>query len=216
MDEIDRFAEILFKYGQLHQTIQKADAIFVLGSRDLRSAHLACDLYLKGYAPLLIFTGDSGTQKVLAKTEAETFRDIALERGIPDSAIIIENKSKSSGHNIEFAKNIIAEKGLSITSLIVIQKPHTERRIYAAIQKQWPEVTFTMASYPVSCKDYLYNNPDYTREEVINRMVGDFQRIVEYPKQGFQTEQEVPPEVMSAFKSLVKAGFDKKLVAPVS
>lgn len=215
MDEIDRNAKILFDHGRLGHELKKADAIFVLGSRDLRSANLACDLFEQGYAPLLIFTGDSGREKVLEKTEAETFRDIALSRGIPSDAILIETRSKSSGHNIQFAKRLIDERGLAVRSLIVIQKPHTERRIYAAMKKQWPEVEFIMASYPVSFDDYINHNPDYSREEVINRIVGDFHRLMEYPKYGFQIEQPYTKEELDAFDFLVKKGFNKKLAQPL-
>ena len=46
-------------------------------------------------------------------------------------------------------------------------------------------------------------------------MVGDFQRILEYPKQGFSTEQPVPPEAMAAFRTLVEAGYGSQLLKGV-
>ena len=46
-------------------------------------------------------------------------------------------------------------------------------------------------------------------------MVGDFQRILEYPRQGFSTEQPVTPEAMQAFRTLVEAGYDSQLLKGV-
>ena len=46
-------------------------------------------------------------------------------------------------------------------------------------------------------------------------MVGDFQRILEYPKQGFSTEQPVTPEAMAAFRTLVEAGYGSQLLKGV-
>ena len=43
-------------------------------------------------------------------------------------------------------------------------------------------------------------------------MVGDLQRIREYPAKGFQIPQDIPDDVWSAFEELVSAGYDKYLI----
>lgn len=40
-------------------------------------------------------------------------------------------------------------------------------------------------------------------------MVGDLIRIKEYPKLGFQIEQDIPDNVWEAGKELIKYGFNK-------
>ncbi len=40
-------------------------------------------------------------------------------------------------------------------------------------------------------------------------MVGDLQRIREYPKLGFQIEQEIPSDVWEAWGGLVELGYTK-------
>lgn len=57
--------------------------------------------------------------------------------------------------------------------------------------------------------------PELPRELVVSAMVGDFQRILEYPRQGFSTEQPVTPEAMQAFRTLVEAGYDSQLLKGV-
>lgn len=40
-------------------------------------------------------------------------------------------------------------------------------------------------------------------------MVGDIQRIIEYPSKGFQTEQVISQKVIDAYEKLKVMGFNK-------
>ena len=42
-------------------------------------------------------------------------------------------------------------------------------------------------------------------------MVGDLQRIRDYPARGFQIAQEIPADVWEAFEELVRLGYDTHL-----
>jgi hypothetical protein len=44
-------------------------------------------------------------------------------------------------------------------------------------------------------------------------LVGDLQRVIEYPKLGFAVEQHVPEDVHAAYESLIRAGFTSRLIA---
>jgi hypothetical protein len=62
--------------------------------------------------------------------------------------------------------------------------------------------------------DYLarYSNNALSADDVISIMVGDLQRIREYPARGFQIAQEIPAEVWQAYEELVRAGYDRHLI----
>jgi len=47
---------------------------------------------------------------------------------------------------------------------------------------------------------------------VISIMVGDLQRIREYPARGFQIPQNIPDDVWDAYNELVRAGYDRHLM----
>jgi hypothetical protein len=85
-----------------------------------------------------------------------------------------------------------------------------ERRTYATFRKQWPEKEFIVTSPQIAFEDFF--NEQYPKDKVINMMIGDLQRIKEYPKFGFQIEQEIPDKVWEAFIKLVKLGYDKHLI----
>jgi hypothetical protein len=58
-----------------------------------------------------------------------------------------------------------------------------------------------------------YPNGDITRENVIDIMTGDFQRLIVYAERGWQAPQEIPPEVMDAYHGLVAAGYTGRLLS---
>jgi hypothetical protein len=43
-------------------------------------------------------------------------------------------------------------------------------------------------------------------------LVGDLQRVVEYPALGYATDQRVPADVIAAYDRLLQAGFDSRLL----
>lgn len=199
-----------------HQLV-KADAILVLCSHDKLVAERGAQLLLEGWAPLLIFSGGLGaiTKTIWSEPEANQFARIALEMGVSEAKIIIENRSTNTGENILFTKQLLLEKGLSPKSFILVQKPYMERRSYATFRQLWPEKQVLVTSPQVTFEEYLRNfsNETLSRDDVIGIMVGDLQRLRLYPERGFQIRQEIPDEVWTAYELLVKAGYDKYLIA---
>jgi uncharacterized SAM-binding protein YcdF (DUF218 family) len=213
---IRALALILWRYHQMNQRLVNADAILVLCSHDTAVAECGADLWLAGWAPLLIMSGGQGaiTRRLWQEPEADLFARIAIERGVPSDRILIENASTNTGENVRFTRRLLADRGLHPASLIVVQKPYMERRSYATFRKRWPEMPVVVTSPRVSFDDYLrtYSNAALSSDDVISIMVGDLQRIRLYPEKGFQIPQDIPADVWSAFEALVQAGYDRHLV----
>jgi len=209
-------AETLWHYHQLNHQLSNADAILVLCSHDLAVARRGAELYLEGRAPRLIFSGGLGTitGAMWTEPEADQFARVAIEMGVPRDRILIENTSTNTGENILFTKRLLAERHIDVQKFIVVQKPYMERRSYATFRRFWPEKDVIVTSPRVSFDEYLnkYSNERLSPEDVISIMVGDLQRIRLYPAKGFQIEQEIPPEVWSAYEALVSAGYDRHLI----
>jgi uncharacterized SAM-binding protein YcdF (DUF218 family) len=211
-DYIKALAQKLWDYMHTGHTLEKADCILVLGSHDLRVAERGAELYLQGWAPLLIFSGGLGnfTLGVWAEKEADKFAAVAEKMGVPPAAIIRENMSTNTGENIQFTKALLQKKGISPSSFIVVQKPYMERRSYATFEKNWPGQHFMVTSPQIAFDDYP--TKEIPLDYLINIMVGDLQRIKEYPAKGFQIYQEIPDDVWAAFEQLVASGFNKHLI----
>lgn len=210
--DILSLARKLWDYHQMNHPLEKCDCILALGSHDLRVAERVAELYHQGWAPLMIMSGGLGnfTQEIWTESEAHKFAKIAIEKGVPPEAILIENKSTNTGENILFTQKLLAEKGLNPQSFIVVQKPYMERRSYATFKKHWPDKKLLVTSPQISFE--TYPTKEIPLERVIHIMVGDLQRIKEYPKKGFQIHQEIPAEIWQAYEELISAGFDKHLM----
>jgi uncharacterized SAM-binding protein YcdF (DUF218 family) len=209
-------AEKIWNYHQMKQSLVKADAILVLCSHDERVAERAAELFLKGWAPLLIFSGGAGkiTSQLWTEPEAERFAKIAQELGVPRQQILVEPASTNTGENISFTRKLLEEKNLALHSFIVVQKPYMERRSYATFKKVWPEKQIIVTSPQVTFSEYLakYVHDALSADDVISIMVGDLQRIKLYPDLGFQIAQEIPQDVWSAFEELSTSGYNRHLI----
>jgi len=210
-------AEKIWLYHLMGQRLNKSDAICVLCSHDELVAERGAELFLEGWAPLLIFSGGLGaiTRKMWTEPEAERFAEIAVACGVPRQDILIENRSTNTGENILFTKQLLTSERINISRMLVVQKPYMERRAYATFRKLWPEIAVTVTSPQMTFDEYVaqYSNREFNEDDVVSIMVGDLQRIKLYPARGFQVDQQIPGEVWAAYEELVRAGYSKHLIA---
>jgi len=215
-DRIRALAGTIWDYHHLDHQLSHADAILVLCSHDKVVAARGAELFLQGWAPLLIFAGGLGaiTRHLWHEPEADQFAAIAMALGVPKEHILVENRSTNTGENVLFTRRLLADKGLDPDTFIVVQKPYMERRSYATFRKVWPEKQVRVTSPRVSLDDYLRecSHGALSPDDVVGIMVGDLQRIRLYPAKGFQIHQDIPDEVWSAYEELVEAGYDKYLL----
>ncbi len=211
--KVDHYASVLWEYLQLRETPAKSDIIFCMCSHDTRVAERAAWLMLRRMADYLVFSGGIAmlTKTNSLKPEANLFADIARKMGVPRDKIIVENQSSNTGENIRFTFELLRHKNIKTNTIIVVQKPYMERRAYAAFKKQWPDsgAAVTVTSPQLSYEEYIEG---ISKECVLHTMVGDMQRIREYPKFGLQIEQDIPNNVWHAYEELVKLGFNKRLI----
>jgi len=214
---IRALVERVWEYHHLNHQLSHADAILVLCSHDKIVANRGAELFLEGWAPLLIFAGGLGsiTSRLWREPEADQFARIAIAMGVPEERILIENSSTNTGENILFTKQLLLQRRLDPQKFIVVQKPYMERRSYATFKKLWPEKDVIVASPRMSLDEYLSaGSPGaLSSDDVIGIMVGDLQRIRLYAEKGFQIHQDIPDDVWQAYEELVEAGYDTHLLS---
>lgn len=106
-----------------------ADAIIVLGAAaydakpspvfEERIRH-GIDLYKRGLAPTLIFTGGYGGTGARF-SESQVARRYALRQGVPDKAILIESLSRNTHDNLRQARVLMQQHKLH--SVIIVSDP---------------------------------------------------------------------------------------------
>jgi uncharacterized SAM-binding protein YcdF (DUF218 family) len=205
-------AQAIWDYHQMGHQPRPCDAGIGLGSHDLGVATLAADLYHAGLFPVLVFTGATSptTRARFPRGEAIHYTEQATALGVPPSAIIIEPTAANTGQNISYSRHALAGAGITPRSVMLISKPYMQRRAYATARHLWPEVSVICMSEDLSLDDYLKQIGD--DKLVIDMLVGDLQRIIEYPAQGFAIPQPVPGHVQDSYRRLISAGFTSRLL----
>jgi uncharacterized SAM-binding protein YcdF (DUF218 family) len=203
---------ILWDYHNLQHTVRRCDVGIGLGSHDLGVATFAAELFHQGMFPFIVFTGANAppTAERFPRGEAVHYREHAIGLGVPDEVIHLETNATNTGQNIELTRRLLVEKGIDVKSAVLISRPYQQRRAYATARKLWPELEAICASRPLPLDEYLESIGDVDR--VINMLVGDTQRVIEYPKRGFAISQEMPADVEAAYTRLVNAGFTSRLI----
>ncbi|MHB9753193.1 YdcF family protein [Streptomyces sp. BYX5S] len=208
-------AELIWDFHQMHHQVRPVDVAIGLGSHDLGVATAAADLYHSGLFKTLVFTGGNSptTAKVFPRGEAVHFREHAIALGVPAEAILLEPNAANTGQNIAFSREVLAAAGITPRSMLLVSKPYMERRSFATARKMWPEVEDVLcASEPLEFDEYVKSIGD--EKLVLDMLVGDLQRVIEYPKLGFAIEQDVPGDVHAAYESLIRSGFTSRLIQP--
>ena len=209
---VERDARILWEFHQLHHPLAPADAILVLGSHDTRVAERGAELFLKGLAPWIVFSGNLGalTRSHWDRPEAEVFAEVARGRGVPADRILTETRSTNTGENVVFTRELLDQRDLAPARALAVQKPYMERRTWATFRQRWPELEVTVTSPRIDFA--AYPTREISRDDVIHIMVGDLQRIIVYGERGWQARQDVPGDVLQAYQRLVAARYTRRLI----
>ncbi|MEU2964278.1 YdcF family protein [Streptomyces ardesiacus] len=202
----------LWDYHQMGHTPRPCSVAIGLGSHDLGVADTAAELYERGMAPLIVFTGATSptTRERMPRGEAVHYRERALELGVPSSAVLVEPRARNTGDNIRFSRELLKEADVDVSSVLLISKPYEERRAYATARKLWPEVEIVSASSSMTLSEYVDSIGD--ARMVIDMLVGALQRLLVYPEQGYLISQPVPADVIEAYERLCQAGFTSRLL----
>lgn len=207
--------QVIWDYLCLGQAPEKADCIVGFGNFNTDIARRAAELYRLGYAPKVLFTGGLGrnTEGLLPEPEAVRFAWVAMECGVPEEDILIEDKSANTKENIEFTRTLLEQARVPRGHLLGVHQPFMERRIKAAMGVYWPEVRFSVTSPQVTIPEYLARAREQGISEnaSVSVIVGDFQRMDLYARKGYQLPQHIPEEAWEAFRTLVAMGYDKQL-----
>ncbi len=187
MPNSNRIVKDISNYIFVADTPSKVDVIFLPGGSHPAQSEYAAELYAKGHAKWLIPSGGISIKRSSwpgvrekadiyngnYKTDCEFLTDVLIKNGVPQNAIIGEDKSGHTRDNAFFSKKILDEKGIEIKTAMIICKAFHARRCLMFYQLAFPEVNFIVC--PVHCFNITKENW-YTTEQGIDRVLGELSR----------------------------------------
>lgn len=203
----------LWDYHNMHHALRPCDVGIGLGSHDHNVALHTAKLFLDGLFPRIVLSGANAdtTIRAFPRGEAQHYQEMAIELGVPSEAILLEPNARNTSENITLSRALLLSHRLAIKSAMLISRPYQQRRAFATCRKVWPEVHVICTSAPLSLDDYVASIG--SAKLVIDMLVGDTQRVVEYARIGFAVPQEMPQDVVEAYRRLVNQGFTSRLVS---
>ncbi len=202
----------LWSFLKLDQHVYKSDLILVLGNSDIRTMDRAVELYKANLGKNIIITGGLGriSSNLFNKPESIVFRNLALKGGVDKSDILVESDSTNTFDNFRFTKKLIEEKNLNVNSIILVTKPYMEKRAYLMAKTLLDVDNLAVTSPNLNYKNYP--NEVFSKEFVINMLVGEVQRLILYSSRKEIEQTDIPTEVLKSYKFLLMQGFDKQLI----
>ena len=149
----------------------QADIIFVPGASRPEHALRAAELYQAGFAPYVLPSGGfpktvGHFQGVKEKFRAEYpgefgtewafLKEVLMRRGVPEAAILREDRATYTWENAQMSRQVTDGMGLSVRTAILCCKSFHARRALLYYQAAYPETRFLV------CPAAL---PGYGRED---------------------------------------------------
>ncbi|OZB92218.1 YdcF family protein [Paenibacillus sp. XY044] len=166
------------------------DCVFVFGGTYMERTEKAVELFNKGRAPYILFTGGDkyGQHSV---SEAVMLRNKALELGVPEDRTIIESESNNTLENIICSLLVLERKfGLhKIKRLLLVSSPGHMRRcilMCRTFMPPWIELIWCPDNRSVGQRDNWWNDPEWER-----RVMDEAFKVVNGVKERYFIDAEV-------------------------
>ena len=144
---------------------QKADIIFIPGGSWHGPSEIAADLWLKGYAPLILPSGKyspkrgcfPGTQAKTElyggtfETEWDFMKSVLVNNGVDEGAILLENCASYTYDNAFMSRKVTDSLGINVKTAIICCKSFHARRCLMFYSWAYPDTDFYVC--PVDIED---------------------------------------------------------------
>jgi uncharacterized SAM-binding protein YcdF (DUF218 family) len=200
-------AEILYSWLAMHGPVTRADTVIGFGHFDLAIPRRCVELVKSGAAQHIIFTGGIGAGTAdLGKPEADAFADVvAADAPQYSRELVVENRSTNTAQNIQFTDELLKVRpAVAMGSVFLVATPCRQRRVWLTWRKHHPEIPAQNAAVEATYEETrdLYASK---QQDIVEQLLGEWQRIRDYPAKGWIVADEIPQAVNAAAEQLLQA-----------
>jgi hypothetical protein len=179
-------------YQNIRDDQEKGDLIFVPGSSKAVEYRLpkAIQLYQEGRAKKILFSGGVKWEGSHV-TEAELLKQKAMEQGIPEEDILIENLSQHTKENV-LASLLVMDRALylhNIRRVLVVTTLFHMRRFHLTLKTfmpYWIEYSLCPVNDNTTRMDNWYHSPMGRK-----RVQLETSKLIKYVQQGVIVDEDV-------------------------
>lgn len=186
-DLIKEIGEFIF----VEDEPQKCNVIITVGGSFPQIAEKAAELYKSGFSEYVLagggvsvktgaFAGVKDKKEIYSgdyKTECDFYEDVLIKNGIPQSAIVREDKSGHTRANAEFAAAVLKEQGIPAEKIILVCKRFHARRCLMFFQSYFPETEILIVPADIGSGETNVTKDNWhTSSYGIKRVMGELAR----------------------------------------
>jgi hypothetical protein len=182
----------LWSYLVVAEAPSPGDVVFAFGCGNLRVPQRAANLQLDGWAPRVLVSGGAGRRAVelFGRSEAAVFARHLRWLGVPEAAIVSEDRAANTGENVTFGMRALERAGVRVERALLVAKPFGMRRCAATFRLRYPRVRTVCCPPPGPMLEFV----EGTRRAFAARLLAELDRLDRYPRLGYIAgEPSLPP-----------------------
>lgn len=129
--------DAVYDYLSEADTDTDGEVIFAFATNSLSNLDKALELYRAFLPRDLVFSGRGDDAN---RNAAQTYRDLAIEAGVPREFIVRELTSSTLLESVCESLSLFEEFQWSLKRIILVNSPHLQRRGWCLFKKHLPEV----------------------------------------------------------------------------
>ena len=170
---------------------QKCNVIITVGGSFPQIAEKAAELYKSGFQEYVlagggvsvktgVFAGVKDKKEIYSgdyKTECDFYEDVLIKNGVPQTAIVREDKSGHTRANAEFAAVVLTEEGILTEKIILVCKRFHARRCLMFFQSYFSETEILIVPADIGNGETNVTKDNWhTSSYGIKRVMGELAR----------------------------------------
>lgn len=157
----------------------QADIILIPGGSRPQLIEKAVKLYHQGLAPYILPSGGKNKRIPEWESEWKYLQSIALVKGVPEEAILREDRAQNTFDNAALSWHIIQQKNLHVKKALVVCKAHHARRALLTYQIVFPPDVELIVCPIIDERDVRKDNW-FLDETKINIVMTEVEKIGQY------------------------------------
>ena len=163
-----------------NDTLKKADAIVVLEGDGLWRIAEGARLYKEGWAPVVVLS-DQGREEGSHQRDQ---RDQRIAEGVPEDAVLLEEKSQHTRHQADEVAMLSKERGWR--SVIIVASHYHQYRAFLTFLKAFSDAGADRAVLLINApvRDLTWFEKADSQDARHTMLESEFERIERYGKEG--------------------------------
>jgi hypothetical protein len=173
-NQTQQLLDSIYDYLSEQDSPKKSDLLFVFGARTDLRADKAIELYAQHLADRILVSGGNPIyHSGESETEADRYKEILINAGVPGEVITVENKSITVPDNVRRSLNLLEETSSLPRSIIIVNSPYAQRRGWSVLKKHLPKDTVIYRVNSKCATEYEKDNW-YKQEKTLRIILSEF------------------------------------------